>query len=277
MSLEESVLSTLRYTAHYDFPLTKKELWYWLMTDQSVSYPDFLKSLKNVTVPKKLKPYLIEQLSADRLQKRKETARKLSKIKSALKILKKIPFVLFIGLTGSLSMDNADPESDIDLMIITQPYSLWLTRPLIAFLFWANGQDLRRSKASYTKDTICINLYLDQTSLAIPITKRNFYVAHEILQVKPLYDKDGAFDSFLLANKWVSNHYANAYIHKQQARSQLYISFSSLWLYPLNFLFYFAQKTYMSGKITNETVSLTQAFFHPKNPYTRLKSQVSLI
>jgi hypothetical protein len=247
------------------------------MSDRPVPLQEYKKALTEIKLPANLKPYLISKITEDRTAKRALTVAKIKKTERALKVLKKIPLIWYIGLTGSLSMDNPDEDSDVDLMLIVHPYTLWIVRPLIVFMLMTRHLPIRFSGSSKVKDAICINLYLDAKDLAVAKSKRNFYVAHEILQIVSLFDRGGQYQSLLQSNTWVQDFFANAYVKKRRNEAAITENkvFSPL-LKVVNFLLYIAQKTYMSGKITNETVSLTQAFFHPHNPYKRLKARVGL-
>lgn len=277
MNLKRSLLRTLRYTASFSFPLTIKESWYWLMTEQEVPFKSFKASLSGITIPKELRTFLISKISPEREQKRELTNQKLRKVDRAIKLLRKIPFIWYIGLTGSLSMDNPDPQSDVDLMLIVRPQTVWIVRPLVVFLLTARQLPVRFSSTSKVKDAICINLYMDASNLAVKSTKQNFYVAHEVLQVRSLFDRGGQYQAFLRSNIWVRGYFANAFASRHKSETGISENkIMTLLLGPVNFLLYIAQKAYMSGKITGETISQTQAFFHPNNPYKRLKAQVGL-
>jgi len=74
--------------------------------------------------------YLIEKYK----QREKYSAEKIERASRVIKYLKKIPSIQAIFLTGSVAVGNAKKEADIDLMIVTKPNTLWLTR-LLVFIF----------------------------------------------------------------------------------------------------------------------------------------------
>src|SRR5476651_1607174 len=75
-------------------------------------------------------------------------------------ILIRIPYVKGIAISGSLSKNYADDDSDIDLFIITSKNRLWIARTLmhcvkkLSFLF---------NKQHY----FCMNYYVDESQLEI--------------------------------------------------------------------------------------------------------------
>jgi D-beta-D-heptose 7-phosphate kinase/D-beta-D-heptose 1-phosphate adenosyltransferase len=157
-------------------------------------------------------------------------------------------------------MDNADEESDIDLMIITQRGTLWTTRLISLLTLRIFGFDVRRFGQKNEKDKLCLNIWLDETSLSWDKKRRNVYTAHEIAQAKPLVNKEGAFDKFLKTNSWVKEYWPNAIqikkdIKKSKIKKSAFSIFES-----------FAKKAqlrYMRGKRTKETVTSKKALFHP--------------
>ena len=180
----------------------------------------------------------------------------------AARSLSKIPFILFVGVTGSLAMNNAKPESDIDLMIITMHNTLWISRVLAVLYLHFSGVKLRSPKSQDEKDKVCLNLWIDETKLSWHYPK-NAYIAHEIAQTVPLLNKNGIYERWLSLNKWVENYWPYAVSVKSTKFTKKENSIFSLLLGAVNLAFYIPQRLYMSGKQTRETVNLHEAFFHP--------------
>ena len=111
-----------------------------------------------------------------------------------------IPFVQFVGVTGSVAMLCAKKNDDVDLCVVTRKNTLWTTRFLLVIL--AKWMGL------YGK-TICLNLFFDEGDLLIPEKKQNIYIAHEILQMKPIIDKNDTYNRFLYANRWTCSFFPN--------------------------------------------------------------------
>ena len=53
-------------------------------------------------------------------------------------------------------------------------------------------------------------MFLDESDLKMPKNKQTQYIAHEVLQMKPIYDSNTTHARFLTANKWVLSLYPNA-------------------------------------------------------------------
>lgn len=174
----------------------------------------------------------------------------------ALKIsrmLQKVPTIEAVFLTGSVAVYNAKRGADIDLMIITKPNTLWLTR-LVIF--------------PWLKKRVCPNLFLDSRHLKIK--SQNLFTAHEVLQAKCLYDRDGIEAKWLKENVWTERYLPNAYksrLLKLTAKNRNFRqkALLSFLLAPFEFVAYVFQYLYQKPKQTNESLGWGYAFFHPKS------------
>ncbi|MBI2587465.1 hypothetical protein HYW29_01485 [Candidatus Amesbacteria bacterium] len=164
-----SLGNTLLYFSKYDYPLTSHELWFWQHGTKSIS-PSSVPPLKlrggKGVIFKNGYHFLSSQVNLLKLRKQREQISK-KKWLIANRVgdqLSKIKFIEAIFVTGSLAMSNCTPEADIDLMIITSPATLWLTRILV----YLSLRSLRRKpQVISAPDKICDNLYLDMRHLSI--------------------------------------------------------------------------------------------------------------
>ena len=268
LMLSTAVLRTLAYSNNFDYPLRLSEIRKYLISNGGKKVKIAKKSLLEVFTD-------FEQISTDgeyfflkgreaivelRKKREKVSRKKLLLAQKTAKKLNRFPFVKFIGLTGALSVGNADEDDDIDLMIITVKDRLWLTRMLIWLICPICQIRRRKINDVNVKDKICFNLFLDEAGLEIE--EKNLFTAHEICQVKSLYNKDQTYEKFLAANSWVKEYLPNALsiigYRLSATRSCLFLSLLNLFAFGLQYL-------YMKPKITNEKVTLHQAFFHPNN------------
>ncbi len=123
-------------------------------------------------------------------------------IQTYLSILKWLPFVRFVGITGATAMTGYIPHDDVDLFIITKKDTLWTTRFFVVVLAKLLG--------IYGGVGVCLNLFFDEIDLTIPKIKQNSYIAHEILQMKPVIDKDNTYRILIEANTWIFSYFPNA-------------------------------------------------------------------
>ena len=256
MSFVGEVNKTYAYGKIFQYQRSLSELYFWKIGSKSISYKSFLKKLgsrKRLYAPKKIKnPYC---------------SQKVTFAKQNLSQIAMLPFVRLLGITGSVSANNAKKNDDIDIFIITAPHTLWITRPLILLYLEIKGIRRRRgTPLNDQKDLICPNLWLDSTNLKINKQDQNLYTAHEVLQAKPLFDKSQTYQHFLKTNIWVKRFLGNAY-SMSKVNTSTKQHYSKLWslLSPINFVFYLLQRILMFLPTKGEKITYTQAFFHDQS------------
>ena len=254
MNLLQRIKKTYSYGLIFGYKRSLSEISKWLITPKRVVKSTLKKAIKTSHLQYK--------------KRNKANYHSTNKIRLAKKYLKPVsllPGLELIGLTGSVSANNAKLSDDIDLVIITSPNTLWVLRPFILLYLQIIGKRRRWSTLKKSqKDLFCTNLWLDIDNLAVPKKQRNLYTAHEVLQVLPLYDRGGVFNLFLTKNRWVKKYLANAYflIKKQHRSYSLKKKYKKYYLYPFNLLLFLIQKSLMSGHYKGETVEIGKAYFH---------------
>lgn len=213
------------------------------------------------------------------LRKRREKAAdgKAGRATAVAKVLAKIPTVEAIFLTGSVAAGNAKEDADIDLMVVTKPGVLWMTRGAIVALLRRKGWYRRGKDFS---DRVCSNIFLDTDHLEIK--DRNLYTAHEILLAKCLFDRGGVERKWLRENSWTRKYLPGAHVYKvNKTNGQFPINSMpnwpmtnlrigvwrlgiGYWLVGLiEVIAFAAQFLYQKPKQTNERLGWGYAFFHP--------------
>lgn len=298
-SVQNSILKTLAYADIFDYPLTAKEILYWLINPPPKFKPlqskplTLLKPLVPRPCHKKLGSILLElekqkiienrnnffflknrqKLVKTRLAREKIGFSKIQKARKTALFLAKIPTIQMIALTGSLAMNNAKKESDIDLMIVTRSNTLWITRAIVVGILKLKGLYPQNKRI---ENQICTNIFLDQKYLSVPKQMRSLYTAHEVLQAKPLYDRGEIYKQYLKANKWTSSFLPNAC--RQKTKNKKSSSFLLSIAYYLLSLFeplaYAVQLKYMSpGRRQAYRLTKTSAYLHLENLSKKVLSQ----
>ncbi len=253
--VDQKILATIMYHDIFAYPLTQSELIKWEMGDIK---------LKDQAANLKFKNgfYFLEGkdgLMFKRIMSERVSQKKIKLANHAAKILSKIPTIKLVALTGSLAMQNANENSDIDLMIVTSKNTLWLSRLTAYFLLKLTNSELRVPKDNNEKDKLCLNMWLDETDLFIE--KHNVYTAHEIAQIVPLVNKYKTYENLMESNSWIKKYWPNAVkIQKVQVKELKKINGLLSFLENIAFKF---QYNFMKKKITREVVTPTRAFFHP--------------
>lgn len=198
--------------------------------------------------------------------------------KQASKVLAKVPTIWFVGVSGSLAMNFASEESDVDLFLICKKNTLWISRIFAFLLLWLYGVKTRKPKDENEKDKVCLNVWVDENALAIKPANRNIYTAHEVCAVTPLANKNAIYESWLHQNKWVQSYWPNVHkIPREVSKTQKTSDYENLFLFLFSFLnsiFFFIQYAYMLPKITREKINLHEAYFHPTDWGERVISKL---
>ena len=274
-ALQHAILQTLKYSDHFDFPLTISELSLRLIgTKSSISQLKLTlgQLLADKAIFKSGDYYYYlprhQSIVKHRLLAQDVSLKQLKKAQTIATKLGKIPGVKAIYLTGSLAMLNSSPNSDIDFMVITESHKLWTTRFLLTIYTSLIGR--RRTPSTlFSRDKLCLNLYLSESSYQLPKSKQSLYSAYELVQAKPLVDPSNTRSELLAANPWIKTYLP-------QAISQSVIPPSSKTLQKgqktglLEVILFQLQYLYMKRKITREYITQDSAFFHPNNPAPKL-------
>ena len=270
------MLSTLAYHEIFRYPLTLDEIDQLFIIDHHVDKDDIRKEIinllkKNEIIQSGEYYQLPHAVLIDRRGRRKISVGKFDIARRAARIIARLPWVKLIAVTGALAMENADEHDDIDVMIVTSESRLWLVRPLVMVLVSLFFKRRRPNSAHLANvpnlaNTVCLNLWLDETALAIPEHQRNLYTAHELAQMRPIVNKDQTYERIMSTNSWLKKYLANVPI--ASLRDPLKAGRGNLidiCLRRMNLLAFNLQFLYMKSKMTNERVSLHSAFFHPGN------------
>lgn len=206
--MEKAVLKTLIYADIFDYPLTIFEIHKWLI-GKKVHLRDIEKVLKRKSLQQKVtkKDDYFFLSSRKGLVKKRVEAEKHSKnlmlqAKIIANLFRLIPYIKLVGISGSLSVSNARRGDDIDFFIVTGKDRLWICRILILGILELIGKRRKKEdRKSQVSGKACVNLILEEDQLEQKY--KDLYTAHEVLQMKVLWDRDNTYSKFLDANSWV--------------------------------------------------------------------------
>ena len=202
---ERAILETVLYSDLFDYALTLDELTHYLI--RSCATVKEVRALltrsswlrDHVCV---IDDYVVvcgrEALVQRRLDRRATSDRLWVRARRFVRMLSWLPFVRFVGVTGALAMDNCAAGDDIDVMIVTAPDRVWLTRACSIAL-------VRVGKLF--GDTLCPNYLISENALALE--HQSLFVAHEFMQMVPMYGGE-VYAQLLCANAWTKTHLPNA-------------------------------------------------------------------
>src|SRR5512139_2012625 len=181
-ALERAILHTLLYSDLFDYPLTSAEAAHYLIgmpgtpaevracLAQSCWLADRVIEMNGYFALRGR-----EALIARRLDRAAASERLWRRARRFVRVLRAVPFVRMIAITGSLAMKNSAAHDDIDVLIVTAPDRVWLTRALAIALVYAG---------KLCGDTLCPNYVISERALALD--RRTLFVAHEFAQMAPV-------------------------------------------------------------------------------------------
>jgi predicted nucleotidyltransferase len=278
-ALRQAIFKTLIYADLFDYPLKVEEVFQQLivgdrrLSPRLVTVVEELAKMKRAKIVFGHKNYFALRSAkklVDQRTKRSGLANsKRKKAKQVARLLGKITFVKLIGLTGSVAFNNAKVKDDIDLLIVTTPKRLWLTRLLIVVILevWGKRRRPANLKNKNNQDKICLNLFLSQDNLALPKQRRNLFTAHELGQMEVLIQKGNTHAHFLKANLWVKKYLPNVFPPHRRMVALKKVKPIEGWAFFnwLERVVFWLQLVYMRKRRKNEAVGPNFAFFHPKD------------
>lgn len=266
MTAEKAVLATLTYFDYFRYPLTAEEVYYWL--PKRLSFTRVEKILAKLVgkgrVSRKGQFYFFpgQNIVQCRQKHQEISSAKITLLQKRLPFLQKTG-IAFLGVSGSLALGDARRDDDIDLLVIAPAGRLWWSRfwltTLTALLGWR-----RRPQEKQPADKLCFNIFLDERHLMMKKERQNIYTAHELLQLRPVYDAGGVYQRLLAANRWAEEFLPQAYADQvKDSRPQDKVGRE--WFPPvLENIFKNLQLAYMK-KRGEEEINAGQLFFHPED------------
>lgn len=214
--MKKAILRTLAYADVFDYPLLASEVWSFLIGKKETDLDTVQKELTRMNADSELidadrEFYFLhgrEKIVAVRKKREKESQKKLAIAQQTGRWLRSIPMIKMVAVTGALAMKNSQKEDDIDLLILTSKNRLWLTRLLTVFLIEIVAHRRRPGDRKFA-NKICLNMFLDEDHLAVPEKEQDLFSAHEVCQMKVLWEKNATYKKFLKENQWVKRFLPN--------------------------------------------------------------------
>jgi len=204
LCVKRDILAALCYFDIFDYPITQLEISHFIRN--SYRLDEIAAGLHSLTVEQwiyKFGDLYTLQNDYDVITRRKKgnvkARQMLVTAKKVASILSSFPFVKGVAVSGSLSKNFADEDSDIDFFIITEKNKLWLARTiLMAF---------RRLTILFRKQHwLCLNYFIDETLLEIE--EKNIYTAIELATLLP-FRGITTFHKFFRENQWTQMYLPN--------------------------------------------------------------------
>lgn len=203
-SIEISILKTITYFNVFSYPVTAEEIYFFL--DRPVSNQELEDAISHLVTIKQIwqfenfymlfnDPLLIQR----RIEGNKLAQKLMKRAKRVAKFLSYFPFTRGIAVSGSLSKNFADENSDLDFFIIAKANRLWILRLFNSIL-------CKAARFTGFSKWFCLNYIIDE--VALTINEKNIFTAIEVSTLIPLRGLR-AFEEFFEANTWVNEYLPN--------------------------------------------------------------------
>lgn len=199
---EQNILKTLGYFDLFHYPLTEVEIC--RFHAESVLHSvidDALETLINDGSVFKFDEFYSVRNDLSLVQRRRKgnmlAIEQMKRAEKVAKLLSRFPFTKGIAVSGSLSKNFANAETDIDFFIVTAANRLWIARTFMHLykkLTFLTGH----------QNWFCMNYYVDEAELEI--TEKNIFTAIEIVTLIPMQGKN-SLDNFMAGNNWVKKYF----------------------------------------------------------------------
>ena len=196
--LSQSIVKALLYFDLFNYPLKPDEVYCNLQTNH-VTIAEVARELQQLTKAMVLfqsGEYFSLQHTHDLISRRisgNRMAEEYMRIaERRARLIYQFPFVRAVMISGSLSKDYADEQTDIDFFIITAPKRLWVARTLLVLfkrIFLLNSHKF-----------FCVNYFIDEEHLEIE--EKNLFTATELSTLLPMHGSE-LYHRFVSCNAWV--------------------------------------------------------------------------
>jgi glycosyltransferase involved in cell wall biosynthesis len=198
----QAVLSTVRYGALFDYPMTLSEIHRTLMAVR-LSRREIRKLLSSHRIVRERveedSPYYFVRGRGSSVGARRQAANRtrelLERERFAIGLLRRLPFVRMLALSGATAHENAR-DDDIDLLVVTAPRRTWAVALMALVTMKLIGR----------RGTICLNYLLGEDRLSLP--ERDVFTAAQIVGLKPIAGTS-VFYRLVRANAWGERFFPN--------------------------------------------------------------------
>ncbi len=202
--IQNAILRTLAYADVFDYPLTAPEIQRYLAGTSAADREviQTLDTMSRTGTVTRLDDYYVlpgrDRIVRIRRRRAEIAARLWNKALRYGELLAWLPFVRLVAVTGSLAMDNAEADMDIDFLLVTAPKRLWTCRALAILV---------TRLARLESVNLCPNYLI--TTNAIEFPERSLYAAHELVQMIPLSGLE-VYKQIRSRNPWTDAFLPNA-------------------------------------------------------------------
>lgn len=204
-SQHKDIIKLLLYFDIFDYPLKLEELN--LATSKDFDVTEAINELKKFNIVEEQEGYyyLTGKNYDKRIRLHSTSEKYFRKAKRYAKLIYRFPFVRGVYISGSLSKDWADDNTDVDYFIITSPSRLWVCRTMLVMF--------KKVFLLNSRKYFCLNYFIDEDNLEI--RNKNIFTAMEVSFLKPMINKP-LFGEFKDKNHWVDEYFNGEHLDDDQ-------------------------------------------------------------
>ena len=230
----DALLRALCYFAATHYPPTLFELWkYAYRPEQTftlaqayemVSHPEFqsrVETVEGYVWPKGHDGF--SEAITQRSLRYVDAQKKFKRLRFALRYMRYVPGVVAAAAVNTLAWWQTKPESDIDLLIITEPNRLWTARFFLILPFKMLG--LRPTPKKQVSSPFCFSFFVASNALSfdeLRLTPKDSYFSFWFANIVPVYDSTGMFKQLRTKNSWVQKELPHAFLRGLHPRFPTY-------------------------------------------------------
>lgn len=212
LGLEQYVFDTIRYFDIFEMPVTAVQIWRSLVVDRVGTgvrwHGQHAVSLRQVRETLQQSSWLRARVKGkwgywalggsakaaggmrryvrQRLMRHILAQYKWKIARGVMRGLIPLPFVRMVGVTGSLALWHARPQSDFDLFIIVRRGRIWTARLLLMLVtqLWGRRRKYWEGEAP---DKVCLNHYITDDALLMAPQMRSMYTAMLYARLIPVF------------------------------------------------------------------------------------------
>lgn len=208
----KSIVAVLVYYDLFSRPLSALEIFKYLPPSPGASFFSVIKAIReSVELEKIIQQknglyFLVgrQSLLPLRVKRMKNAQLKWRRLKKTVSCLALVPFLRLAAATGSLTANNTEASSDLDLLIVAAQGRLWSVRFFTTILTGVLGV---RRHGRLIKNRLCFNYYLTEENLNVAeeASQHFWHSAQEYARLVPVLENEpAAYEKFLNQNYWLA-------------------------------------------------------------------------
>lgn len=214
MSLNRLIRLTLAYYDVFGMPLTGFESWKHLLAPEGDGDGKWRMKYRLSDVMNTLEEdvragrivfrdgmYMLpgrDMLVVRRLEEDKRSISRLKRVRRLVGLLRFVPFIRMIGVTGSLALKQGGKESDWDLFIVLKSGYIFTGRTVVTGFLHMIG---KRRHGRKVRNRACLNYFVTEDGLEIGT--KDLFSAHEYRFLVPIFGFQ-VFQRFERKNHWIA-------------------------------------------------------------------------